>query len=85
VKKIEDCLFRAAVRCGKLSAVGKISVIPLKIFGTVYIPKYSYKPNMFIISHVNVSFRKKNIKFSKFFIHIVHIKYFIYMSIYMSI
>jgi hypothetical protein len=69
VGKAEDRLVRAVVSCGKLCAVGKIPVIPLKVCGTVYKPKYSYKHNMFTISHVNVSFGKKNIKFSKFFIH----------------
>jgi hypothetical protein len=69
VGKAEDRLVRAAVSCGKLCAVGEIPVIPLKVCGTVYKPKYSYKHNMFAISHVNVSFEKKNIKFSKFFIH----------------
>jgi hypothetical protein len=64
---------KAAVSCGKLCAVGEIPVIPLKVCGTIYIPKYSYKPNMFTIFHVNVSFGKKNIRFSKFFIHMVHI------------
>jgi hypothetical protein len=73
VGKVEDHLVRAAVSCGKLCAVGEIPVIPLKVYGTVYIPKYLYKPNTFTISHVNVSFGKKNIKFSKFFIHLVHI------------
>jgi hypothetical protein len=73
VGKAEDRLVRAAVSCGKLYAVGEIPVIPLKVCRTVYIPKYSYKLNMFTISHVNVSFEKKNIKFSKFFIHMVHI------------
>jgi hypothetical protein len=54
--------------------VGEITVIPpLNVCGTIYIPKYSYKLNMFTILHVNVSFEKKNIKFSKFFIHMVHI------------
>jgi hypothetical protein len=71
--KAEDHLFRAAVSCGKLYAVGEIPVIPLKVCGIIYIPKYSYKLNMFTISHVNVSFRKKNIKFSKFFIYMVQI------------
>jgi hypothetical protein len=73
VGKVEDRLVRAAVSCGKLCAVGEIPVLPLKVCGTIYKPKYSYKHNMFTISHVNVSFRKKNIKFSKFFIHIVDI------------
>jgi hypothetical protein len=73
VGKAEDRLVRAAVSCGKLCAVGKIPVIRLKVCGSVYIPKYSYKPNIFTISHVNISFGKKNIKFSKFFIHMVHI------------
>jgi hypothetical protein len=73
VGKIEDLLVRAAVSCGKLCAVGEIPVVSLKVSGTVYIPKYSYKLNMFTISHVNVSFEKKNIKFSTFFIHMVHI------------
>jgi hypothetical protein len=67
--KAENHLVRAAVRNGKLYAVAEISVIPLKVCGTVYIPKYSYKRNIFTISYVNVSFGKKNIKFSKFFIH----------------
>jgi hypothetical protein len=71
--KAEDRLVRTPVSCGKLYAVGEIPVIPLNVCGTVYIPKYLYKPNMFNISHVNVSFGKKNIKFSKFFIHMVHI------------
>jgi hypothetical protein len=43
VRKVEDRL----VSCGKLYAVGEITVIPLKICGTIYIPKYPYKPNMF--------------------------------------
>jgi hypothetical protein len=70
VEKAEDRLVRSAVSCKKLYAVGEISVIPLKVCGTVYKPKYSYKHNMFTISHVNVSFEKKKIKFSKFFINI---------------
>jgi hypothetical protein len=70
VGKAEDRLVRAAVSCGKLYVVCEIPVIPLKVCGTVY--KYSYKPNMFTISHVNVSFGKENIKFFKFFIHMVH-------------
>jgi hypothetical protein len=61
------------VSCEKLCAVGEIPVIPLKICETVYIPKYSYKSNMFTILHVNVSFGKENIKFFKFLIHMVHI------------
>jgi hypothetical protein len=69
VGKAEDRLVKAAVSCGKLCAVAEIPVISLKVCGTVYKPKYSYKHNMFTISHVNVSFEKKNIKFSKFFIH----------------
>jgi hypothetical protein len=73
VGKVEDRLVRAAVTYGKLCAVGEIPVILPKVCGTVYIPKYSYKPNMFTISHVNISFGKENIKFSKFFIHMVHI------------
>jgi hypothetical protein len=58
VGKAEDHLLRAAVSCGKLCAVGEIPVIPLKVCGTVYKPKYSYKHNMFTISHVNISFKK---------------------------
>jgi hypothetical protein len=58
---------------GKLCAVGEIYIISLKVCGTVYKPKYSYKHNMFTISHVNVSFGKKNIKFSKFFMYMVRI------------
>jgi hypothetical protein len=73
MEKVEDHLVRAAVSCEKLCAVGEISVIPLNVCGTVYIIKYSYIPNMFTILHVNGFFRKKNIKFSKFFIHMVHI------------
>jgi hypothetical protein len=73
VGKVEDRLVRAAVSCGKPCVVDEIPVIPLKICGTVYKPKYSYKHNTFTISHVNVSFGKKNIKFSKFFIHMVRI------------
>jgi hypothetical protein len=73
VGKAEDRLVRAAVSCGKLCVMGEIPVILLKVCGTVHIPKYSYKSNMFTISHVNVSFGKKNIKLSKFFIHMVHI------------
>jgi hypothetical protein len=69
VGKAEDHLVRAAVSCGKLCVMGEITVIHLKVCGTVYKPKYSYKHNMFTILHVNVSFGKKNIKFSKFFIH----------------
>jgi hypothetical protein len=45
--KAEDRLVRAAVSCRKLYAVGEIPIIPiipLKFYGTVYIPKYSYKP-----------------------------------------
>jgi hypothetical protein len=47
VGKVEDRLVRAAVSCGKLCAVGEIPVIPLKVCWTVYVPKYSYKPNIF--------------------------------------
>jgi hypothetical protein len=72
VGKTEDRLIRAAVSCEKLCAVRAIHVIPVKVCGTVYIPKYPYKP-MVTILHVNVSFAKENIKFSKFFIHMVHI------------
>jgi hypothetical protein len=61
------------VSCEKLCAVGEIPVISLKVCGTVYILKYSYKFNIFTISHVNVSFGKKNINFFKFFIHMVPI------------
>jgi hypothetical protein len=64
--KTEDGLVRAAVSYGKLCAVGEISVIPLKVCGTVYIPKYSYKHNIFTVSHINVSFGKKNINFLSF-------------------
>jgi 1-acyl-sn-glycerol-3-phosphate acyltransferase len=71
--KAEDHLVRIAVSCGKLCAVGEIPIIPLKVCGTVYKLKYLYKHNMFTISHVNVSFGKKSIKFSKFFIHMVRI------------
>jgi hypothetical protein len=39
--KAEDCLVRAAVSCGKLCAMGEIPVIPLKVCGTAYKPKYS--------------------------------------------
>jgi hypothetical protein len=49
VGKAEDRLVRRAVSCGKLYAVDKIHVILLKVCGTIYIPKYSYKPNMFTI------------------------------------
>jgi hypothetical protein len=73
VRKIENRLVRAAVSCGKLCAMSEIPVISLKVCRTIYVPKYSYKTNMFTISHVNVSFGKKNIKFCKFFIHMVHI------------
>jgi hypothetical protein len=73
VGKAEDRLVRATVSCGKLYAVGEIPVIPLKVCGTVCKSKYSYKHNIFTISHVNVSFGKKNIKFFKFFIHMVRI------------
>jgi hypothetical protein len=66
VEKAEDRLVRAVVSSGKLCTVGEILVILLKVCGTIYIPKYSYKFNMFTISHVNVSFGKENIKFSKF-------------------
>jgi hypothetical protein len=59
VGKSEDRLVRAAVSCEKLCAVGEISVIPLKVYGTVYKLKYSYKHNMFTISHVNVSWKGK--------------------------
>jgi hypothetical protein len=69
IGKVEYRLVRAAVSCGKLYAVGEIRVILLKVGGTVYILKYSYKPNMFTILHVNISFGKKNIKFS----NMVHI------------
>jgi hypothetical protein len=58
--KTEDRLVRAAVSCEKQCAVGEIPVIPLKVCGTVYKPKYSYKHNMLTISHVNISFGKKN-------------------------
>jgi hypothetical protein len=61
VGKVEDRLVRVAVTCGKLCAVGEIPVIPLKVCETAYILKFSYKPNIFTISHVNVSFGKKNI------------------------
>jgi hypothetical protein len=61
VRKAEDRLVRAVVSCGKLRTVGEIPVISLKVYEAVYITKYSYKPNMFTISHVNVSFGKKNI------------------------
>jgi hypothetical protein len=64
--KVENRLVRAAVSSGKLCAVDEIPVILLKVYGTVYILKYSYKYNMFTVSHVNISFRKENIKFSKF-------------------
>jgi hypothetical protein len=70
LEKAEDRLVRAVMSCGKLYAVGEIPVIPLKVCETVYKPKCSYKHNMFTIWHVNVSFGKKIIKFSKFFIHI---------------
>jgi hypothetical protein len=70
VGKLENRLVRAAMSCRKLCAVGEIPVIPLKACGPVYIPKYSYKSNMFTI---NVSFGKENTKFSKFFINMVHI------------
>jgi hypothetical protein len=73
VGKAEDRLVRVAVSCEKLYAVGEIPIITLKVCGTIYKPKYLYKHNMFTISHVNVSFGKKNIKFCKFFIHMVHI------------
>jgi hypothetical protein len=61
--------------------VGEIPVIPLKVCGTVKkkikpnlnILKYSYKPNIFTISHVNVFFVKENIKFRKFFVHMIYI------------
>jgi hypothetical protein len=43
VEKAENRLVRAAVSCGKPCAVGEIPVIPLKVCGTVYKPKYSYK------------------------------------------
>jgi hypothetical protein len=66
MEKVEDHLVRAAVTCEKLCAVGEISVIPLKVCGTVYIPKYSYKHNIFTVSHINVSFGKKNINFLSF-------------------
>jgi hypothetical protein len=38
----EDRLVRAAVSCGKLCAVGEIPIIPVKVRGIVYVPKYSY-------------------------------------------
>jgi hypothetical protein len=66
VGKAEDRLVRAAVSCGKLCAVGEIPIIPLKVCGTVYKPKYSYKHNIFTISHINIFFGKKNIKFLNF-------------------
>jgi hypothetical protein len=62
VGKAEHRLVRAAVSSRKLCAMGEIPVILLKVCRTVYIPKYSYKPNIFTISHVNVSFGKENIK-----------------------
>jgi hypothetical protein len=66
VGKAEDRLVRAAVSCGKLCAMGEIPIIPLKVCRTIYIRKYSYKSNMFAISHVNVSFRKKMLNFLNF-------------------
>jgi hypothetical protein len=41
--KTENRLVKAVVSYGKLCAVGEILVIPLKVCGTVYIPKYLYK------------------------------------------
>jgi hypothetical protein len=41
MEKVEDRLVRPAVSRGKLYAVGEITVIPLKVCGTIYIPKYS--------------------------------------------
>jgi hypothetical protein len=66
VGKAEDRLVRAAVSCGKLYAVGEIPVIPLKVCRTVYIPKYSYKFNIFTILHVNVCFERKILNFLSF-------------------
>jgi hypothetical protein len=66
VGKAEDRLVRVAVSCGKLCAVGEIYIISLKVCGTVYKPKYSYKHNMFTISHVNVSFERKTLNFLSF-------------------
>jgi hypothetical protein len=41
VGKAEDRLVRAAVSCGKLCVVDEIPVIPPKVCGIIYIPKYS--------------------------------------------
>jgi hypothetical protein len=86
VGKVEDHLIRATVSCGKLYGWNMVraAVSCGKLYGwnTCNISegswyylytKYSYKPNMFTISHVNIFFGKKNIKFSKFFIYLVHI------------
>jgi hypothetical protein len=59
-------MVRAAVSCGKLCTVGEIPVISLKVCGTVYISKYSYKLNMFTILHVNIYFGKKKLNFLNF-------------------